>query len=537
MGRMLSVGLALLVDFAALARGAHDLWAATIVYIAFLCLAAAVVLKAAWSKDSPGVPIDFILPLGGVAAAMAFSFSRSFNPSESFLGLMDWLTALAAFWIALSAFRSEEGVELFLAGTIPVFIVEAAVHAYQRATIAVPVIDASGARHNAPQALTFLVTQSWGTLVNANLAAAFAIAWVPVLSDLALKRRGRPGFPPPAYWATGAAAAALTFAFAFSAWGWICLVLGLPLLIDEDRLRKRLRTRRRSIIASAAAALTAGAVLVSWKLFHKHDWAGNAVHRGENISRVLWWASGLKMFRAFPLSGVGIGGYGSAYLAFKVGRGQNSLFVHSFPIQMAAETGVLGCAALLVFFGAWIRSVVIDWKRARERRPFLAGIAMLLAFSTISLSMEYLSNILVSALFMGAVAAPLVSRYWKPRRSAAVVAGAAALAACSYVAAPFLASRNTVGAQQLLEAGRPDEAIAGFASAASMDPLSSAAQAGWGRALHARFLAARDPRDGEQAAAHLKRALELDRLNGELAAELVGCARELEAAPTSSRNR
>ena len=531
---MFAVALALLVDFAVLARGAHDLWAATVVYIAFLGLGTAVCVKSAWSDASRGVPAEFAVPLIGVAAAMAVSFGHAVNPSESFLGLMDWLTALAAFWIALSVFRSERAVATFLAGVVPVFWAETLLHAYQRATIAVSVLEPSGARHDAPQALTFLVTQSWGTMVNANLAAAFTIAWIPVLADRALRKR-RSDDLPRMYWISGAAAAGLCFAFTCSAWGWICLLLGLSLLLTDERARNWLEPRRRAIGALAAAALAGGAALVWWKLFHKRDWAGNAHRAGENFSRVLWWASGWKMFRANPLWGVGIGNYGSAYLAYKVGHGQNSLFAHSLPVSLAAETGLLGCAALSFLFARWLRNVARDWDEIRDRRPFLAGLAMLLAFSAISLSMEYLANLLACALFLGIAAAPTVRTFWKPRRSAAVVLGAASLAACAYLLAPFLAGRNCVGAEELLKLGRAQDAIEGFSSAAAIDPLSSAAQRGWARALHARSLSARDPRDLEQAVVHMRRAAELDRLNAALAAELADYRREEET--TSSRRR
>ena len=502
---MFAVALALIVDFAALARGAHDLWAATAVYFALLGLAAAVFIRAAWTQESPGVSKDFAAPLAFIAFAMAVSFSRAVNPSESFLGLMDWLAALAAFWVALNVLRSERDLATFLAVVAPVFAAEALIHAYQRATIAVPIVDAAGARHNAPQALTFLVTQSWGTLVNANLAAAFSLPWVPVLFHRAWRGRRL------VYW-TAAAAAGLCFAFAFSAWGWISLLLGAPLIFGFEGARGWLWRRRVFVFLAAGAALACGAALVWWKLSHTHDWAGNQLRAGENISRVLWWKSGLQMFLASPWWGVGVGNFGSAYLAFKTGSGQNTLFAHSFPVALAAETGLLGCAAVLFFLASWLRRVVAHWSDVGGRRPFIAGLAMLLAFSAISLSMEYLVNLLVCALFLGIVAAPTAESFWKPRLSSALVLGAASIAAGAFLLAPFLASRNCVAAEERLSRGEATGAIESFASAAALDPLSSAAQRGWARAL--------STLNPEQAVLHQRRAVDLDRLNGLLWWEL-----------------
>jgi len=53
----------ILVVFGALARGAHDLWAATLVYLLVLCSGLAYLLRTHLPKKSPGVYIGFGVPL------------------------------------------------------------------------------------------------------------------------------------------------------------------------------------------------------------------------------------------------------------------------------------------------------------------------------------------------------------------------------------------------------------------------------------------------------------------------------------------
>ena len=496
---MFAVALALIIDFAALARGAHDVWAATAVFLALLAVVTAVFVRQAWRPQAPGVTTDFALPMACVAAVMAASFGRSVNPSEAFLGLMDWLAAMAAFWIALNVLRTQRDLETFLAVVAPVFVVEALIHASQR------------------PAPAFLFTQSWGTLVNANLAAAFTLPWIPVLFERARSARA-PGGRQAVYWSAAFAAAGLCFIFAFSAWGWISLLSGLPLLLSVEDVRRRLKGW---YVAAAAAVLASGAALVWWKLSHTHDWSGNPLRAGENLSRVLWWNSGIRMFLANPGLGVGVGNFASAYPAFKVGSGQNTLFAHSFPIGLAAETGLLGCAAVLYFFSFWLRRVIARWNELSERRPYVAGLAMLLIFSTISLSVEYLVNRLVCGVFLGIIAAPLVRSFYQPRRSAAFVLAAAALAACAFILAPLSASRLCAAASQRLSRGEVPAAVEAFSAAASLDPLSSTAQRGWARALAALPL-----RDLGQVVLRQTRAIELDRLNAVLWRELGDYLRE-----------
>src|SRR5262245_41380592 len=101
--RIMAAAVALLIVFAALAQGAHDLWAATLVYLTVLVLLLALLSQAA-RPSSDGLRWPLAAPALAVIAATAVSFSLSSNPSESYLGFTDWLALLAMYYISVNVF-------------------------------------------------------------------------------------------------------------------------------------------------------------------------------------------------------------------------------------------------------------------------------------------------------------------------------------------------------------------------------------------------------------------------------------------------
>ena len=89
--------IGLLLVFAVLAKGAHDIWAATVVYSAVLGLFLACLIRNGWPHEGPGFSIRPLPFVGLIAFAMTLSFFSSTNPSEAFLGWMDWVAAMTIF--------------------------------------------------------------------------------------------------------------------------------------------------------------------------------------------------------------------------------------------------------------------------------------------------------------------------------------------------------------------------------------------------------------------------------------------------------
>ena len=86
------------------------------------------------------------------------------------------------------------------------------------------------------------------------------------------------------------------------------------------------------------------------------------------IQRFALQYTGLLIFREYPVTGIGPGGFGEGLERF--GPQVASLWdyaaaAHNFYIHMAAEAGAIGLAALLVFFGAVLFVLVRGARRAR----------------------------------------------------------------------------------------------------------------------------------------------------------------------------
>lgn len=483
-----ALSFSLLITFGVLAKGAHDLWAATVVYLAVLGLGLAALLHSSWNEDDSGVPARFAAPLAAIALIFSLSFARSINPSESLLGLLDWLSAIILFLTALHVFKSDRAVKTFLAGVVPVIILEFFILLYQQSVIAAP-----------------LSTQPPGTLINSNLAAAFLLLWVPVLWSQARSSRIASG-KIPWYWIAGLAADLAAILLCRSEWAVICLVLGLPFIIGTPKFIQRMKARPGWSALGSAFLLLALTGLFWWKFHHVTDFTNRT-------ERLAWWAEALRMFGDYPWLGVGIGNYPSASPAYAALGGQHAIYAHSFSFGLLAETGALGFLSFFLFLGWWSRRAV--------RAPYFAGALLFLLYGSINLSWEYLVNLLVFWLFLAIAAASEAPQpYWKPQKAAVIILVALGFFAVPYLLSPLLASRICVAAEKQLQLGQVDVALQNFGSASALDPLSYEAHRGRARAFYLRSRSQRGPGDLENAVRHQKKALELNKLSGPLRREL-----------------
>ncbi len=93
--------------------------------------------------------------------------------------------------------------------------------------------------------------------------------------------------------------------------------------------------------------------------------------------RLAHWIAGLRMFFDHPLTGVGIGNYPAVYSQYYVTIFVNSLgHAHNYYINIAAETGVIGLTAFLLFLlaifvagGSAVRAMSKQYMRAKAQSP------------------------------------------------------------------------------------------------------------------------------------------------------------------------
>ncbi|MCB4756775.1 MAG: O-antigen ligase family protein [Elusimicrobia bacterium] len=496
-----AVFLGLLVGLAALARGAHDMWAASLVYLLVLSAGIVLVFIRAWPKKSPGLYHGFKFPLLFIAVVLTLSTSQSINPAESRLASMDGLAGIALFLISIDVFRSDESLKPLVKFVSPILWVQAVACVAQ-------IWMAPG------------FPEKFGTLKNANIMVAYLLFWMPVLVRSAFP--SWPSFRPVNYYAlSGLLSGFLSLGFSQSSSGWMCLLVGIFLLLIPSRLTGVLRRRWKAVAAAALLVMVLMGFHLWQKLSHPYVPVPGALPR-ESTARLSWWASGIEMFNDHVWLGVGPGNFPSAYLAYKVGTHQNTLYAHSLVVTTLAETGLLGAAAIFSFFLLWLVRVASHGKRIGPRFPFAAGLASFLLFSLINISTEYLVNLMVLWIFLGVVAAPIMGEKWKPRRVFVILIGVLGFSVVPHVVSPFMASQNIATAEGELASGDMDSALRHFSKAAELDPKASEAFRGRARALYVRYQLGRQPADLEEAIKRQREAVALNKLSGSLWYEL-GC--------------
>jgi O-antigen ligase len=81
------------------------------------------------------------------------------------------------------------------------------------------------------------------------------------------------------------------------------------------------------------------------------------------LERLAQWATGINMFLAHPILGVGAGNYSVAYPQYSVICWQTVYgHAHNYYINAAAETGVIG---LIAFLALTVAMILVGWRAAQ----------------------------------------------------------------------------------------------------------------------------------------------------------------------------
>ncbi len=123
--------------------------------------------------------------------------------------------------------------------------------------------------------------------------------------------------------------------------------------------------RRHKNVARGICALASVAVLfIFYFKFGPHQ---SELYKGSD--RWEWWMAALRMAYHHPWTGIGLGAYGTAFPFFKHHPGQNSIYAHSFPIELLGETGIPGFLCLTAFFCRFLAHYVRSAKD-HEHPPY-----------------------------------------------------------------------------------------------------------------------------------------------------------------------
>lgn len=157
------------------------------------------------------------------------------------------------------------------------------------------------------------------------------------------------------------------------AWlGWVVGVLCFTLLAGPFTRRARW-----GAVASLAAVLLAASSVSGLR-----DRALSVLDPQRNQDRILLWKAALRMVADHSWAGVGFGAFVREYPNYRLPGDPNTTppFAHNLPLSLAAETGLPGLAAFLVFLGAVVRAASRAAFRGPARdRALRAGVAAALA--------------------------------------------------------------------------------------------------------------------------------------------------------------
>lgn len=451
-----------IVLFASLARGGHDLWAATAVTLA-ATLTLVTFLTLTREFRWPMAPWLF-LTLG---VGLLLSFLGASNKSEAWMSLKDILTSLLLFLLAANIFRNENDWAFFAAFFVPGFWILA----------------------------VFALAGLPRPLINPNLEAAFLLLWFPVLLDRYLSSLGA-GSGTQWYWLSGLLGAGITFAGTGSVSAWAVLILVLVAWSRQMGVRWKL-------LLVIAGVVGLGLLLFKWET------------TSSVANRLAWWRTAVNMFLAHPWTGVGLGNYPSAFLAYRVPSGENTLSAHSWFFQILAEMGLVGLIAFLGVIAYLIKMFSRFQDRSNLQKSFALGAVATSVYCLANVGGEYFFlRILVPMFFVGLLSPVLVSA--RPRMSVVFLSAGIFVLSIPFVVAPFLASRHQVTGQIYLSQADVEQAEKSFRIAAHIDPWNWESRAALARIAYDRSLFQQDTSFYDEAISLQKEAIRLNGLNGRL---------------------
>lgn len=329
-------------------------------------------------------------------------------------------------------------------------------------------------------------------LGHSNYTAGFAVLMLPLLAGLAWTARGRWR----AAWAT-AAAADLALIPTTSSRGGVLALLALAAGAGAVVLFNR-RISGRVKLATAGGAIVVACLLVVLnprlrELVVHRSWS--PVSLESNRQRQAMADAGIAMGRARPWLGNGPGTVSLLYPEYRAqlsGGVDNVLELHNTPVQVWAEHGAAGLAALLalglgVAIAAWRTAFFRDRDAAagdgtRERRAWataliasLAGYAVF-AVTDYQLDVPLFPAVLAAMLaVLSALTRPAAASHvtWSPTLMRALPAAlvAAGAGACAWFTVPDLRARHAfVNGVIALEHGDEGGFAAGVHRAAALAP-------------------------------------------------------------------
>lgn len=314
------------------------------------------VLRIARGERLPSAGIELALFLFVLSQFVAVMFSG--DPRRSLPHAITWLVYVLAFFYALDLLRRGWQAELFEKCLLIVGAIGVAFALLELGRFYFSWLDVTAGLEFAPS----FQQRISGILGDPNLLAAFTNLLIPLAVARAIVSRKGAG-----WLLSGFIFASLVVVYLTdSRGGFLGLAASLTslflfwILVVSDGAKKRVRHawnylwERKWALCLLGGLLLLVIAFVAWRMF---SFEGDTTHAPALEARDIYWQAAANAFGKDPLTGEGPGMY-PVYLMqiWSTPPARPYLHAHSFPFQVAAESGLLGLGALAFLV------VAIGWR-------------------------------------------------------------------------------------------------------------------------------------------------------------------------------
>lgn len=323
-------------------------------------------------------PLPVLLPLLTLYGALVISTTQARDLALSIKELLKWTEVLAVYIVATQVLRLDR-LGWMLAAALAAAAAEALLGALQ-------FFLRIGPGH-------FLIAgifmRAYGTFEQPNPYAGYLGLYLPLALALALP--GRRWLPPALRPVAIGLALLLSFAMVatLSRGAWVGVAMAVSVLMLASGRRGALTLAALGlagllVLAAGAAGILPGglagrAASIASSTFVLRDIEDEEVNPTNFavMERLANWQAGWRMFLANPLLGVGIGNYNAAYRDYALPGWETALgHAHNFYLNIAAEAGVIGLVAYVLFISSALllgARVIVHLGRAMAGEGARAG--------------------------------------------------------------------------------------------------------------------------------------------------------------------
>jgi len=366
------LGLIVAIWFCAFARLAHDLWAASLFF--FWVSLLSFIFCVGRCRDKTPLKLPMLLPALLLILSSFLSAFASYDVSSTLSATWTQLFMFLSFYLFTNVVQTARDRESFFALSGVVILPLAAICLYEQWT-------------GRPDPYGYGYWEIHATLINSIVMAGFCLPWIFFYGTKMLKR--------PRYILLFIGGV-IVLGIARSWWAYFSLLAGL-LYYFKNRLSEVFACYKMTAMITAVICSAGLIMIILLRIqVHRYPYIGSG--------RLFYWMSALNLWRHHAWTGVGLGAYATAYPYFKTGPIQSTLFAHSFPLQILAETGSLGFCVAIYFVIRYVSLLSKNIKSPQssdDQQLYKAILICLVCFSLVNINMEYLLNRLIFLFILG----------------------------------------------------------------------------------------------------------------------------------------